>query len=325
VLLENSLWGAVVLKSRISQQDRRTALPKLTRRGFIRLCFLGILGVAAGKGFLNSRDLELSQVVVWLKGLPPSFDGLKVGHITDIHAGPLVSQGLIRQGVDLILGAQPDLIVLTGDFVSGATKILWTTYGGFKQHHCDYCMQELGRLRAPLGTFAVLGNHDFWSGKTVAEKIAKDLANVGIRVLRNEAVTLKKGSQSVDLVGVDDYWENTYDLVRALQGSPDGSLRVLLSHNPDVNEDINVIRKRIDLVVSGHTHGGQIVLPLLGAPYLPSPFGQKYRAGLVRDGNRQTYVGRGLGVFFAPIRLNCPPEVTVLTLREEPQEKATTI
>jgi predicted MPP superfamily phosphohydrolase len=325
VPLENPPYGVVILKFKILQQDRRTALPKLTRRGFIRLCFLGILGVAAGKGFLNSRALELSQVVVWLKGLPHAFDGLKVGHITDIHAGPLVSQALIRQGVDLIIAAQPDLIVLTGDFVSGATKILWTTYGGFKQHHCDYCMHELGRLRAPLGTFAVLGNHDFWSGKTVAEKIAKDLINVKVCVLRNEATSLRMGSKSIQLFGVDDYWEDSYDLVRALQDSPEGPLRILLSHNPDVNEDITVIRKRIDLVVSGHTHGGQIVLPFLGAPYLPSPFGQKYRAGLVRDGNRQTYVGRGLGVFFAPIRLNCPPEVAVLTLREKPQEKATTI
>lgn len=308
------------MKFKISPQDRRTEPTGLTRRGFIRLCFLGILGVAAGKGFLNSRDLELSRLEVWLKGLPPMFDGLKVGHITDIHAGLLVSQGLIRQGVDLILGAQPDLIVLTGDFVSGATKILWTTYGGFKQHHCDYCMQELGRLRAPLGTFAVLGNHDFWSGKTVAEKIAKDLVSVGIRVLRNEATSLGMGSESIQLVGVDDYWENSYDLVRALQGLPDDGLRILLSHNPDVNEDITVLRKRIDLVLSGHTHGGQIVLPYVGAPYLPSPFGQKYRSGLVKDGDRYTYVSRGLGVFFAPVRLNCPPEVTLLTLRAKPQE-----
>jgi len=114
------------------------------------------------------------------------------------------------------------------------------------------------------------------------------------------------GSESIQLVGVDDYWEKSYDLVRALQDSPEGSLRVLLSHNPDVNEDIEVLRKQIDLVVSGHTHGGQIVLPYLGTPYLPSPFGQKYRSGLVRDGDRYTYVSRGLGVFFAPIRLNCP-------------------
>ncbi len=314
LLLEDG--GAVTLNLKKTQEQPTKAGFRLTRRGFIRLCVLGILGVAAGRGFFNSRYPELSRLDVSLKGLPAMFDGMKVGLITDIHAGPLVPQDLIRKGVDLLLAVRPDLMLLAGDFVSGATKILWTTYGGFKQHHCDYCMQELGRLRAPLGTFAVLGNHDFWSGKEVAEKIAKDLGAIGVHVLRNESVSLKRRDQSIHLVGVDDYWESSFDLERALEGLPKNFFRILLSHNPDVNERIDAIRERIDLVVAGHTHGGQVVLPFVGAPYLPSPFGQKYRAGLVRDGDRQTYVSRGLGVFFAPIRLNCPPEVTVLTLRK---------
>jgi uncharacterized protein len=303
-----------LIQSRRLNGRRKIGSPRLTRRGFIRLCILGFLALAFGRGFINSRDLGLSRIRVPLRRLPSGFDGLKVGQITDIHAGMLVPRDLIRKGVDLIMAERPDLIVLTGDFVSGATKILWTAYGGFKQHHADYCMQELGRLRAPLGTFAVLGNHDFWSGKAVAEKIVRDLEGIGVRVLRNEAVRLQRGSQSLHLVGVDDYWEDSYDLVRALQGVPEHSLRILLSHNPDVNEHIDVLRKPIDLILSGHTHGGQIVLPYVGAPYLPSPFGQKYRAGLVSDGDRRTYVSRGLGVFFAPVRLNCPPEVTVMTL-----------
>jgi predicted MPP superfamily phosphohydrolase len=119
------------------------------------------------------------------------------------------------------------------------------------------------------------------------------------------------------MVGVDDYWENSYSLTRALQGIPDDACRILLSHNPDVNENIESLRKRIDFIISGHTHGGQVVLPFLGAPYLPSPFGQKYRNGLVRDGERQTYVSRGLGLFFAPIRINCPPDVSLLILRRK--------
>lgn len=113
---------------------------------------------------------------------------------------------------------------------------------------------------------------------------------------------------------MDDYWESSYSLTKALQGVPEDSCRILLSHNPDVNENIESQGEQIDLIISGHTHGGQIVLPYLGAPYLPSPFGQKYRAGLIRDGERQTYVSRGLGVFFVPVRLNCQPDVSILSL-----------
>ena len=291
---------------------------RLTRRGFIRLCILGVLGLAGGRGFMNSRALSLSRIEVRLKRLPPMFDGLKVGQITDIHAGPLVSQAQLRMGVDLLQAARPDLVVLTGDFVSGATKILRTSYGGFNQRHYDYCLEELSKIRAPLGVFAVLGNHDFWSGTEVAEKIVAGLEQIGVRVLRNDAVFLEREAERLYLVGVDDYWEGSYNLAQSLRGIPEDSCRILLSHNPDVNEDIELSRSRIDCVISGHTHGGQIVLPLIGAPYLPSPFGQKYRAGLVSDGERRTYVSRGLGVFFVPVRLNCPPEVTLLTFRMEP-------
>jgi predicted MPP superfamily phosphohydrolase len=288
---------------------------RITRRGFIRFSIWGILAIAGGKGFLNSRNLELVKGKVYLKRLPQAFDGLTIGQITDIHAGPLVPPELIKTGVNLIMENRPDLIVLTGDFVSGATKILWTTYGGFKQHHYDYCMQELGRLKASLGIFAVLGNHDFWSGPEVAAKVARGLESVGVRVLRNQAIPLEREGQHFYIVGVDDYWEGSYSLIRALQGIPEDACRILLSHNPDVNENIESLRTRIDFIISGHTHGGQVVLPFVGAPYLPSPFGQKYRAGLVRDGERQTYVSRGLGLFFAPVRINCPADVSVLTLR----------
>jgi len=265
---------------------------------------------------MNSRALSLSRLEVHLNRLPSLFDGLKVGQITDIHAGPLVSREQLRRGIDLMMVVRPDLVALTGDFLSGATKILWTSYGGFKQRHYEYCMEELSKISAPLGVFAVLGNHDFWSGKEVTGKIAAGLKSIGVRVLRNEAVFLERGAERLYLVGVDDYWEGSYNLAQSLRGIHEDSCRILLSHNPDVNEDIELSRSRIDCVISGHTHGGQIVLPFVGAPYLPSPFGQKYRAGLVSDGERQTYVSRGLGVFFAPVRLNCPPEVTVLTLRK---------
>jgi predicted MPP superfamily phosphohydrolase len=290
----------------------------MTRRGFlIRAGIFGALALAGGKGFINSRDLQMRRLDVGLKNVSPAFEGLKIGQMTDIHAGPLVPGELIEKGVNLLMERRPDLIVLTGDFVSGATRILWTTYGGFKQHHFDACMGALSKLQASLGVYAVLGNHDFWSGGSVAEKIIKGLQGIGVKVLRNETVPLKRANQTLSIIGVDDYWEQSYSLTDALKGAPENTCRILLSHNPDVNEDVEASGKRIDFIISGHTHGGQIVLPFMGAPYLPSPFGQKYRAGLVKDGDRKTWVSRGLGLFFVPIRLNCPPDVSLLTLRRE--------
>lgn len=288
---------------------------RISRRTFIRLGILGVLGILGGKGFLNSRRPRLVKRNVNLKRLPAAFDGLKVGQITDFHAGPLVPKELINKGVDLLLAEKPDLIVLTGDFVSGATKFLWTTYGGFKQHHFDDCMTALGRLKAPIGVYGVLGNHDFWSGSEVLKKIVRGLEKAGVQDLRNETIGLERQGQWIYLAGVDDYWESSYSLIKALQGAPEDACRILLSHNPDVNEDIELLKARIDFIMSGHTHGGQFVLPFLGALYVPSPFGQKYLSGLVQDGERQTYISRGLGLFFVPIRLNCPSDVSILRLR----------
>ena len=112
---------------------------------------------------------------------------------------------------------------------------------------------------------------------------------------------------------MDDYWERSYSLLKSIEGTPEDICRILLSHNPDVNEDIERLDEYIDLVISGHTHGGQIVLPLIGAAYVPSPFGEKYLAGLVRDGDRQTYISKGLGLFLLPVRINCPPDVSLIT------------
>jgi predicted MPP superfamily phosphohydrolase len=196
--------------------------------------------------------------------------------------------------------------------VSGATRFLWTTYGGFKDEHFRSCIEELSRLKAPLGQYCVLGNHDFWSGPAVTAKLAQGIGQAGFRLLRNESARIEEG---LYLCGVDDYWEKSYNFTAAMEKAPADACRILLSHNPDVNEDVDARGETADFIISGHTHGGQIVFPFIGAPFLPSAFGQKYRAGLVKDGPRYTYTTRGLGVFFVPVRLNCPPEVTLITLK----------
>ena len=287
---------------------------RLSRRGLLRLGLLGTLGVVGGKGFLNSRSPRLERVTVRLKRLPPSFDGLKAAQITDIHAGPFVPPSLVRAGVDLAMSVRPDLVLLTGDFVHGSTRFLWGRVGGFKPRHYEACLTELARLSAPLGVWAVLGNHDYWSGPEALALVVRGLESIGVKVLRNEAATLERNGQTLALAGVDDYWEGPADLQKAFKGLPPEVCKILLSHNPDVNEDVETLDQPIDLIISGHTHGGQLILPYIGPPY-PTPFNRRYLAGLVRDGDRQTYVSRGLGVFFVPARLNCPAEVNLLVLR----------
>lgn len=276
-------------------------------------------GLAAiGKGFANTRagSIELTHVEIDIPGLPPVFRGTRIVQLTDLHASMIVSVDLFRQAAALVMEAQPDLIVLTGDFISGSTKFLGGAVGEFDQTHLDQCVEALTPLKASMGIFAVLGNHDFWSGPAAIKAITMRYSDsIGVRWLRNQSRRIEKQGSFIDLLGVDDYWESSSSLSGALKGLPGDSIKILLSHNPDINEEIDLLGKRIDLVISGHTHGGQVVVPLLGQPIMPSKFGQKYRVGLVRDGARQTFVSRGVGHLAWPARFNCPPEVALITLR----------
>lgn len=289
----------------------------VNRRDFLKYSFRGFVAATLGKGFYNSTDaqIELVRVPVTVRNLPASLRGLKIGLLTDLHASAIVSAETIRTAGRLLMAENPDLIVMTGDYISGSTRFLSGSIGEFKPEHLSQYVDALANLKAPLGIYGVLGNHDFWSGPESVRAICEAFTRrIGMVWLRNRSVELQKGGSSFHLLGVDDYWEESCSLAGACKGLGGDSVRILLSHNPDINDDIALSRQRIDLVLSGHTHGGQVVMPFLGQPVMPSKFGQKYRVGLVRDGDRQTYISRGVGCLLAPIRLNCPPEVTVLTL-----------
>ncbi|WP_246551223.1 metallophosphoesterase [Geobacter hydrogenophilus] len=283
----------------------------------MKCCLRGIIIAGLGKGFHNttSGQVELVRMPVTIRNLPASLRGLKIGLLTDLHASFIVSGETIRTAGRLLMAENPDLIVMAGDYISGSTRFLSGSIGEFKHEHLSRCVDALANLKASLGIYGVLGNHDFWSGHESVKAICEAFTRqIGMVWLRNRSVELHKGGSSFHLLGVDDYWEESCSLTGACRGLAADSVRILLSHNPDINDDIALSRQRIDLVLSGHTHGGQVVMPLLGQPVMPSKFGQKYRAGLVRDGDRQTYISRGVGCLLAPIRLNCPPEATVLTL-----------
>lgn len=252
--------------------------------------------------------LELNQIDIAIRDLPSAFEGLRIAQMSDFHCGPQVTQCYLREAIELAHEAKPDLIVLTGDFI----------HKGFE--HVHEAAQTLGALRAPLGVFAVLGNHDFSVRNVLGIRRHRDLHRAvtdallgqGIRVLRNEAVPLSRESQQIFLAGVEDLWSRVCDPDRALSQLPIETPRIMLAHNPCTIEMLN--GNRCDLMLSGHTHGGQINLPRLGRVTL-GPKARRYAAGLYRQGECQLYVNKGIGFGFR-VRYRVRPEVAILTLRK---------
>jgi predicted MPP superfamily phosphohydrolase len=275
----------------------------ITRRGFFKRAALltaGTAGLGTGYGFWEASSVRVTRTAVPVPGLPPGFAGKTVAVLADLHHGPFVGLDFIRAVVRLTNALAPDLVALVGDYAHRGEQV---------ETQLRPCLEALAGLHAPLGVFAVPGNHDIGrSGAFYSEVIAAtpltDLTN------RHERVTA--GGDHLFLAGVDDLWWGKPDLRRALDGVPTGAAVVLLSHNPDYAEDKP--DRRVGLVLSGHTHGGQVYVPRLTDRWLPSRYGAKYRRGLVRGPASWVYVSRGLGESSVPIRMNCPPEVCLLTL-----------
>jgi len=260
---------------------------------------LGLAGVGCGgyARLLEPRWFDVEEVTVPLARLPRALDGLTIAHLSDLHLGPYLGASELAHAVEMAQRLHPQLVVISGDFVSRGFE--WKAEP----------LAPLAALRAPLGVFAVLGNHDHW---TDPAWVAATVQRLGITMLSNAAHRLSDAGRGCWLVGVDDVWVGAGNLPRALAGVPGGACKLLLVHEPDFAD--KAARWGIDLQLSGHSHGGQVRLPLIGAPLLP-PWGMKYPIGLQRAGDTWVYTNRGLGVIAPPLRFNCRPEVTLLTLR----------
>jgi uncharacterized protein len=267
---------------------------------------------AAGLGYALLAELRWFRVTrrtVPLRGLPPALDGLRLVQLTDIHHGTWLALDYVRQVVDAANALRPDVVLLTGDYVHQSPAYIGPVTG------------ELARLRPAVGCVAVLGNHDWWED---ADRTRRRLEEAGIPVIDNARRVLTPDRRLVEgtdaglaLAGVGDLWMDRQDYRAALAGLPEAMPRLLLSHNPDVAEERDFVRSglRVDLMVSGHTHGGQVYIPGLGTPIVPSHYGQKYAGGLVQGPACPVFVSRGLGVSSLPVRLGVPPELAVLELR----------
>ncbi|MDK1030926.1 MAG: metallophosphoesterase [Planctomycetia bacterium] len=277
---------------------------KLSRRRFLRRAGLVVVGAAVATGvwsLIEPRWLAVTHPRIVVPGLPGEFDGLKIALLTDIHHSSSFSLKRVVKTVRLANTLGADVIALCGDYVTGQ--------GGKGKRYIAPCIDALAELHAPMGVFAVLGNHDAWADAAFTRR---RLESAGIDDLTNSGLWLRRGVARLRLAGVGDLWTERQDLSSALGDASDDDVAVVLAHNPDYMEEMS--DSRVGLVLSGHTHGGQIYLPILGAPIVPSRYGQKYRAGLVRTPHSQVYVSRGIGLIKPAVRLFCRPELPVITL-----------
>jgi len=253
--------------------------------------------------WLEPSSLKNENHEIVLSSWPASCDGIRIAVLADLHVGsPYNGVDKLKQIVDLTLAAKPDLILLAGDYV--VHRVL-----GGKFVQPEVITQGLSRLSAPLGVFAVLGNHDRWHN---AKQIENAFARVGIPVLEDAAVARVAGQCSFWLVGLSDFWEGPHEYKAAFAKLPPGATAIAFTHNPDV---FPLVPDIVSLTFAGHTHGGQVYLPIFGRLIVPSKYGQLYAIGHIVEHGRHMFVSPGLGTSILAVRFLVPPEVSIVTIR----------
>jgi predicted MPP superfamily phosphohydrolase len=247
----------------------------------------------------TSEVIEVTRHNIRLKNLPLSFSGLKIVHLTDIHHSKYVSFNDVFRMVTLANQQKPDIVVLTGDYITWSKKFIQPVAAALKN------------LKARLGVYAVLGNHDF---RVDAEKITFALEKAQIEVLRNTSRRIDHRGDSLWIAGVDEYSYGRSNIPKALFGIPSSQPKILLAHNPEIISQ--AAHHQVDFVLSGHTHGGQVKIPYLKPLNSMTQPNQGFLEGFVRNGKTQMYISRGLGKVVVPVRIFCPPEIPVFRLQK---------
>lgn len=293
----------------------------LSRRRFLLNSASGVVasGAVALPGYVSvvePQRMVVRRYQIPIEGLPAALDGLRVVHLSDPHVGPLMPRGVIEEAVERAAGLGPDLAILTGDYIHAGTRDIRRAAG---------LMAPLARA-SRMGAIGVLGNHD-WYGDGAAMRDA--LRSVGVVMIDNGRVWLhadgRVGPDAPDdprsalaLVGLGDLSNDRVDPDAAFAGIDGRTPRLVLAHQPDTAEIPALLgpdAPRMDLMLSGHTHGGQVRIPFVGTPLVPSRYGQKYAGGLVRGPRCPVLVSRGVGLSLLPVRLGVPPEIGLVTLR----------
>jgi uncharacterized protein len=273
---------------------------ELLRRAAGLALVAGALGVAGAEytRTIEPSWFEITSVPVRMAGMAPAFNGYRIAQISDLHLGDWLTPAQLAQVVRMVNGLGADLIAVTGDFItSHASK------------HAQDLITTLRDLHAPDGVTGILGNHDHWSNAGVIRNV---IAESGMLDLNNAVHTLQRGGALLHIAGVDDIWERKARLDDVLAAMPREGAAVLLAHEPDF-ADASAASGRFGLEISGHSHGGQIIAPIIGPLRLPL-YAKKYPLGRYQVGRMTQYTNRGIGMLQPHVRFNCRPEITVYTL-----------
>lgn len=313
--LTKMIWSAFLTSDNSVDFNERRKFVGQVGLGLASIPFFSMLyGITKGK-----YNYKVKKVALSFKNLPKAFDGLKIIHISDIHSGSFDDINEVKRGVDLIKDQQPDLILFTGDLVNNdAVEIV-----PYKD--------LFGSMKAPLGVFSSLGNHDYgthkkWKNNTEKvenlEKLFQHQKDMGFELLNNSSKTIVKDGEELDIVGVENWGKPPFpqkgDLNIALQNTKADNFKILLSHDP-THWDEKVIphQQHIDLTLSGHTHGMQFGIEIPGFKWSPSKYIYKRWAGLYKNAHQYLYVNRGFGFLGFPGRVGIWPEITAITLNKE--------
>lgn len=285
----------------------------ISRRKFLRNSMAAIAGaalpLAAYSQFIEPHHLTVEHLNLSIPGLPEPFDGFRIAQLSDLHFFPYTRKAEIDAAVTKANSLAPDLSVLTGDFITSNESKRRYTPQDEVYAHMGVCAELVSRLKAPYGVYACAGNHDAEIGSRYVQGALRDF---GIPLLINESRPIERDGHRIWIAGLGDAIHDKADISATLTGVPQGEITVLLAHEPDLAD--MVCRHPVALQLSGHSHGGQIRLPLIGCPYLPS-LARKYPYGYYKVGTMHLYTNRGIGEILLPYRFNAPPEITVITLR----------
>lgn len=293
-----------------SVEAESTAAIRVARRSFLKksgiLVPSAVLAATTYGMFKSQLDYVIREIEIPIENLPERLKGYTITQLSDFHVGPFVGQNKLREMVATANEIGSDLIVITGDVVNDSTDVL------------SHALPELARLRARDGIFFCMGNHDYIADRS-GTGVINGMKSIGAKVLVNESAIVSLNDELVCISGLN-YIGSTnspgrrYFLNQTMKDvQPDGYPGILLAHHPIIFDEVSESDFKIDLVLSGHTHGGQIVLAEIGDFVVSPMFGHKYLKGEYRSGNKTLYVNSGLG-HWLPVRINCPPEFTKVTL-----------
>jgi predicted MPP superfamily phosphohydrolase len=264
--------------------------------------FLFVASLAIWSFLIEPNRLIVHSETIQIDDWPKELSGLRIAVIADIHTGgPFIDDEKLKKIVATTNELNADLIVLLGDYMSPNS---WHSH----RVEPEVTAASLKDLKAPLGVYAILGNHDWWYD---GEKVRRAFEQNGIRVLEDEVAEIKWRERSFWLVGLADLWTRSQHIDETIAKAPPGSAIIALTHNPDIFPQLP---SSVPLLLAGHTHGGQVNLPLIGTPVVSSRFGPRYSAGHVFESGHHLFVTTGIGTSILPVRFRVPPEIVILTI-----------